>query len=129
MQKEVCSVDNVINIVLTLFTRSSLLTHFSQLLLPRFGHLLLGWLLGAAGLSHLEPVHVPGEAGHLDHDVVTDLSFDDLVCHLDAVSPSLSASRDGPGTWTRWTRTGPASSSRSWIRTFLENYSNMQIIC
>ena len=57
---------HAINIVPTLFTRSSLLTHLSQLLLSCFGHLLLGGLLGPASLGQLEPVHVPGEARHLE---------------------------------------------------------------
>ena len=67
VQKEVCW-QYAINIVLTLFTRSSLLTHFSQLFLSCFWHFLLRWLLGPRGLGQLEPVHVPGETRDLDND-------------------------------------------------------------
>ena len=55
-----------VNVSLTLFTRSSLLTHFSQLLFPALRHLLLDGLLGPGRLPQLEPVHVPGEAGDLE---------------------------------------------------------------
>ena len=63
---------HAINIIvlLTLFTRSSLLTHLSQLLLSCFGHLLLGGLRGPARLGQLESVHVPGEARDLEITIV-----------------------------------------------------------